>query len=258
MAPFIMLLVVGVLLFAMIGSTVANVANGGVVSYNETTFQEYAKKEYAKAFGSSDAIEDNILIAVLVNETSDGYYYIPWGGYNLKDEVVELFDVGADFDQAMQGTIQDYYANSLDGDLARVMRTMSRKIQNLGLDSSFYDEYSHENTPESALVNYTTLGMSEKTVNDALADFTEETGIPVVIVVETMENVFGKSMPMEDIFILVVLLGMAGIAIYLIVRAVKNRKNYDNNNQGGSDSNNGGNSGGFGNARGFDNDSRGW
>ena len=230
MAPLILLLVVGVMMFSMIGTSLANVANGGVIYYDEATFQDYAEKENAKVFGNSDATEDNILIVVLVNEESRGYYYLPYGGSNIVDEVGDLFAVGRDFDQAMKGTIQQYYANSLDEDLAKVMRTMTRKVGNLNLQTSFYDEYSHENSPESRLINNTELKLTEKTVNDSLAAFTEATDIPVVIVVEDMEDVFGKTLPMGDIIILVILAALGVVAIVAIVRTVKNRDKFKDGN----------------------------
>ena len=233
MAPLILLLLVGVMMLSMVGSAVANVSNGGVIYYDEATFQGYAKKENAKVFGNSDATEDNILIVVLVNDTTDYYYYLPYGGSNIVDEIGDLFAIGRDFDQSMKGTIQQYYANSLDEDLAKVMRTMTRKVGNLNLKTSFYDEYSHENSPESKLINYTELEMTEKIVNDSLVAFTEATEIPVVIVVEDMEYVFGKTMPMGDIIILVALAALGVVAIVAIVRTVKNRDKFKEENPEG-------------------------
>ena len=230
LAPVLLLVIVVSMLVMLISGSYQNVANGGIISYSEEVFQDYAKKENAKVFGNSDATEDNILIVVLVNDTADRYYYLPYGGSNIVDEIGDLFAIGRDFDQSMKGTIQQYYANSLDEDLARVMRTMTRKVGNLNLETSFYDEYSHENSPESKLLNYTGLEMTEKTVNDSLAAFTEATDIPVVIVVEDMEDVFGKTMPMEDIIILVVLGALGVVAIVTIVRTVKNRSKFKDGN----------------------------
>ena len=225
-APIILLLVVGVMMFVLIGSSLANVANGGVISYDEKAFQDYADREYNKAFGNSDATEDNILIVVLVNAERDDYFYIPWGGSNIVDEVSDLFAIGRDFDQAM-GSIQQYYEHSLDEDFAKVMRTMTRKVGNLNLETSFYDEYSHENSPESKLINYTELKMTEKTVNDSLAAFTEESDIPVIVVVEDMEDVFEKQLPVEDIVILGVFAALAAAAIVAIVRTSQNRRKFN-------------------------------
>ena len=230
MAPFILLMVVAVMMFGVVGSALSNAANGGIISYDEATFQNYADIEYNKAFGSSDAYEDNILIVVLVNEETDYYYYIPWGGSNLDDEIYELFDVGGAFDAAMSGSIQNYYAHSLDEDLIRVIETMTRKIDNLGLESSFKKTYSHENSPASHLENYTDLSMNKGTVDDALEEFTVQTDIPIVLVVEDMEDVFGKSLPMGDIVILVILSVLGIVAIVAIVRVVKNRKQFKQGN----------------------------
>ena len=237
MAPIILLLVVGVMMFAMVGSALTNVANGGVISYDEATFQDYAEIEYNKAFGNSDAYEDNILIVVLVNEETDYYYYIPWGGSNLNNEIYELFDVGGALDAAMSGSIQNYYKHSLDEDLIRVIETMTRKINNLGLESSFKKTYSHENSPASHLENYTDLSMSKGTVDDALEEFTIQTNIPIVLVVEDMEAVFGKSLPAETIFIMIVLAVLAIVAIVYIVRVIKNRSKFKQGNPEDDDRN---------------------
>ena len=74
MAPIILLLLVGVMLMGFVGSALTNVANGGIISYSEEKFQDYANTEYYKAFANSKATEDNILIVVLTNEEKDGYY----------------------------------------------------------------------------------------------------------------------------------------------------------------------------------------
>ena len=231
MAPIILLLVVGVMMFGIVGSALANVANGGIISYDERTFQDYANTEYYKAFGNSGATEDNILIVVLTNEETDGYYCIAWVGDNVQDKITLMFgDETTAFGQSMIASVPDMYAYSLDANLALVMNTMSEKIENLGLLTSFKKEYSHESSPESHLVNYTDLALTEETVNDALVSFTETTGIPAVIVVEDMEEVFGKTLPMGDIVILVVLAVLAVVAIVSIVRTVKNRSKFKQGN----------------------------
>ena len=130
----------------------------------------------------------------------------------------------------MIASVNDFYAYSLDSNLAMVMNTMTDEVSDLGLQSSFKKAYSHEKSPESHLVNYTDLSLTEETVNDSLVAFTEATDIPVVIVVEEMETVFGKTMPMEDVIILVVLAALAVVAIVIIVRTVKNRKGFRDGN----------------------------
>ena len=237
LAPVLLLVIVISMLGTIVWGSYNNVANGGIISYDEGTFQDYADIEYNKAFGNSDAYEDNILIVVLVNEETDYYYYIPWGGNNLDNEIYELFDVGGAFDAAMSGSIQNYYAHSLDEDLIRVIETMTRKIDNLGLESSFKKTYSHENSPASHLENYTDLSMNKGTVDDALEEFTVQTDIPIVLVVEDMEDVFGKSLPTGDIVILVVLSVLGIVAIVSIVRVIKDRSKFKQGNPEDDDRN---------------------
>lgn len=238
MAPFILLMVVAVMMFGVVGSALSNAANGGIISYDEATFQAYADREYYKAFGNSDATEDNILIVVLTNEESDGYYCIAWVGDNIKDDINLMFgDETTPFGQSMIASVPDYYAYSLDSNLATVMNTMSAKIEKLGLESSFKKTYSHASSPESHLVNYTELSLTEATVNDALVSFSEETDIPVVIVVEDMEDVFGKSLPTGDIVILVVLSVLGIVAIVSIVRVIKDRSKFKQGNPEDDDRN---------------------
>ena len=156
---------------------------------------------------------------------------IAWVGDNIHDKINRRFgDETTPFGQSMIASINDYYAYSLDSNLAMVMGTMQGSVEALGLTSSFKKEYSHAKSPASHLVNYTDLSLTEDTVNDALVSFTEATDIPVVIVVEDMETVFGKSLPVGDIMILLVLAALAIVAIVAIVRVVKNRSKFKQGN----------------------------
>ena len=99
---------------------------------------------------------------------------------------------------------------------------------------------------KSHLTNHSRLNMNEKTVNSALEKFTEATGISIVIVVDDMEAVFGKSFTGEDIFTIIIMVGLVILAIYLIVKAVKSRKNGGNGgnaNANGNTNNGNGNNG---------------
>lgn len=238
MLPIILLLVVAVLLFGIIGSAISNVANGGIISYDEQVFQQYADKRYAEEFGSSSAYEDNILIVFLTNEEADGYYTIAWVGDNIRGEINEMFgDETTAFGYVMHSSINaEYYEYSLDSNLASVMEKMSSRIKALDLASSFRANKNRSDTVESHMTNYSDISLSKETVDGACQNFTEETGIPVVIVVDTMENVFGKHLPISDIITVLLLIGVAVVAIVMIVKGVKKNKNGPKN-----DGNNGGN-----------------
>ena len=243
MLPIILLLVVSVLLISIVGSALQNVANGGSIYYDEAVFQQYADDKYAAEFSSYSNYENNLLIVFLTNEEADGYYVIAWVGDNIHTDINYMFgDETTTFGRVVQGSInREYYAYSLDSNLANVMDQMAVKISALGLDSSFRTQKVSENPAPSHLTNYSSLSLTEETVNDSLKAFTEKTDIPTVIVVDTMENVFGKTIPVGDIITVIGLLVILGVSIYMIVRAVKNRKNNGGNGGNNGNGSNGGN-----------------
>lgn len=228
-APIVILVFVVIFLFVFIGSTVTSVASGGSVEYDEAKFQSYASQQYAKEFSSSSEYENNLLITFLTNEEADGYYCIAFIGDNVKSEISNMFgNEHTEFGRAMNSSINsEYYAYSLGSNLASAMDTMTEKVSALGLESSFSTDKEDTNKVESHLTNHTSLSVSSETVGNALKRFTEATDIPAVIVIETMENVFGKTLPTFDIFVLIILIVIAAVAISMIVKAVRNRNRED-------------------------------
>lgn len=163
------------------------------VQYDEATFQDYANTRYEEEFSASNAYEDNLLIVFLTNESADGYYTIAWVGDNIRSEINYMFgNEDTEFGEAMISSINDsYYAYSLDSNLASMMEIMTKEVVALNLDTSFKSESNNNGAVESHVTNYTDFDVTEATVNTSLQKFTEETGIPVVIVIDSMESVFG-------------------------------------------------------------------
>ena len=226
--PFILLIVAISLItsiFGAVGSSISNVSNGGQVVYNESTMEDYAKVEYAREFNSAKEYEDNILIVFLVDEECKGYYTIAYVGNNIADEIYSMFgNEYTEFGTQMLGSINSYYKNSLSKNLATVVNGMTDKVVNLKLKSSFNDEYGSPAGYASHVTNKTSLSLDERTINNALEDFTAETDIPMVIVVDDMEEVFGKTVFGTDIMTIVACLALGGAAIYFIYRSVKDKK----------------------------------
>ncbi|MBE6538872.1 MAG: hypothetical protein E7671_05365 [Ruminococcaceae bacterium] len=216
------------ILFVVMGlvSSFSTVANGGAVQYNEKTFQDYANTQYAYEFSGSAAYEDNLLIVFLTNEEADGYYTIAWIGDNVHDTIKNKFgNEYTEFGRMMTSSINsEYYAYSLSSNLATAMNSMTDSVVGEGLESSFYTEHDSSGDIEPHLTNYSNITINEETVEKALRNFTDATEIPVVIVVDTMENVFGKTIPVVDIIVVVVLIVIAAGAVYAIVRTVRKKK----------------------------------
>lgn len=165
------------------------IVNG--IVYDEATMQDYANVKYQKYFGSSSAVEDNILLVMLTNEACDGYYTIAWVGDNVADEINTMFGEYTEYGDELYNNIDEYFAYSLDSDLADVVKAMTQHIEALGLSSSFNFESDRSNLADSKFVNMTTMDLTPEIVNTALEEFTDKTGIPMVIVVDSAEKVFG-------------------------------------------------------------------
>ena len=245
LVPVIMLLFVGMMLLSSFGSALNNVSSGGQVVYNEEIMQEYADDRYAEAFGAYENYENNLVIVFLTNEEMDGYYAIAWAGWNLQTPIYNLFgDERAEFSKMMIATINDtYYKNSLSKDLELTMDKLATRIEGMGLPDSFVDDTPYSGSmPTSRLINRSTLEMSDSLVNAALEDFTERTGIPTVIVVDEMEEAIGKTLRTNDIVLTVIFFGLIALIIFMIIKAISEKKKYGNgqNGQNGQSGNAGG------------------
>lgn len=216
MGLIITLVVIALLVVVFAFSSIRNIASGGQVMYDESKMQDYASEQYAKAFGSS---EDALCVVFLTGDDAEGYYTIAWIGDNIKTEINNMFgNEYTEFGKAVNQYVSAYHAYSLDKSLASVMDSMTEQIKSLNLESSFDRtmETGYEKT--SHLVNYSELSMTESTVNYSLENFTEQTGIPAVIVVEDMQEVFGKTLATSDIIVALILIV---VAVVIIVKYVK-------------------------------------
>lgn len=159
--------------------------------YDEATMQDYANEKYMKYFGNTSAVEDNILLVMLTNEACDGYYTIAWVGDNVDYQINEMFGEYTEYGDALYNNVDEYFGYSLDSDLAEVVKEMTQHIENLGFSSSFNFESDRSNLADPKFVNMTTMDLTAELVNSALEEFTDKTGIPIVIVVDSAEKVFG-------------------------------------------------------------------
>ena len=230
MGPIILIMFALFLLVGSVGSAFSDVAAGGRILYDENTFQDYADAQYRTEFGSSTAYEDNILLVLLTDEGENtGYYCIAGVGDHIDSKVNMLFGN----EQTALGRAMQIYVNvssykySLDSNLAQVAEKMAVEIEALNLTSSYKCAEEHVQVA-SHLTNKTELPMTNETVDAALADFTEKTGIPMVIVVEEAEAVFGRTIQTRSIFLVLLSLVLLGMAAYSIVKAVRNKNNGQN------------------------------
>lgn len=215
--------------------------------YDENTFQDYADSQYKKEFGQSDAYEDNILLVFLTEEnTYSEYYYIAWVGAHIETDINYLFgNEETVYGKTVLNSINtSSYKYSLDSNIADVVSEMSEQIKNLNLSSSFNCTEEH-NQVQSHLTNHTSMDITADTVNNALTEFTNATGIPLVVVVDDIDNVFTSSTNVNsnsstsqtitysgnsissNAFLIVVIVAVVILAAVAIVFIVKRKKKHD-------------------------------
>lgn len=229
--PIIAIILAAVLLITSVISAFTIAAQGGVVVYDENKFQDYADQAYAEAFGGSGAYEDNIMLVFTVDEDYYNYYFIAWVGDHIQRDINYMFGGNnTEFGYAIYESVnQQSYKYSLDSNLADVIDTMADNIEAERLTSSFTCKEEHGQAP-SRLINKAEIDMTADTVNTALEDFTERTGISISLVVDEEVDVFGKSMPAGTIITIILSLVILGFGIWWIYKSYKYRNGGPNDN----------------------------
>lgn len=228
--PIVFILVGGILLVSTLGSVFTAMQQGGIVEYDEYAFQDYADSRYAEAFGASDTYEDHILLVVLIDpEGLSDYNYIAWVGDHIDYSISDLFgDNSSVLGRTMSSCINpSSYKYSLDSNLAQVVETMAGKIDALHLDDSFRCQEDHY-AADSYLLNQTSLPLTESTVNTELEEFSTKTGISMVIVVDEMEDVFGRTMPSSYIGMIAICGIFVVVGVAILIRSLR-KKSKDTN-----------------------------
>jgi len=246
MLPVIFVLFAVIFVVSSLSTSISVLSQGGVPIYDEETFQDYADAQYAAEFGNANAYEDYLLLVFLVEEEYYDYAYIAWPGDHINSDIKVMFgNEQTEFGRAITASVNmNSYKYSLDSNLAQVMETMGKRINALGLESSYIGTCKEDHSDvKSHLTNKTAMQLTESTVNSALEEFTETTGIPVVIVVEDINDVFEKGIPSDTYISFVISAIVIFIAIMFIVSAVKNKKdkNANKNDSGYNNGNNNGN-----------------
>ena len=228
---FIIISLVGNI-FGGLGSAITNVSNGGDYSYSEERMQDFADYQYALEFENDKRYEDNILIVFLVDDDRTGYYTIAWVGNNIHTDIYDMFgNQYTEFGGHMIDNVASYYEHSISKNLSNVINKMTAEINSLNLESSFDRDFGSPAEYESHVTNRSALDIDTDTLDTSLQYFTENTDIPIVLVIEDMGDVLEKKVAGGDITTIILAVLIGGVAIYLIVLAFKD-KNDKNNGDG--------------------------
>lgn len=226
LAPLICAVLAVVLLIGFVAGGFGTLAKGGTVRYSEEKMQDYAKRQYPAIYDpSGTTYEDNLLIVLTLNEDMQTYYCIGWVGDNLCSDVNNLFgDEYTRLGNAVQSSINGSgYQYSLGADLASVAEKMQAAIEDLRVEDVYRSDKAESHTA-GKVYNYSAKAeFNAETVDTALADFTEATGISMSIVVADSADVFGRSLNTAAIIALLLSVVLLALAVVGIVRYVRRR-----------------------------------
>ncbi|MBQ8288143.1 MAG: hypothetical protein IJX76_05155 [Clostridia bacterium] len=181
--------------------------------YDEEILQEYADEQYAAEFAASPALEDNLLIVILVEPDCQEYHYYARVGSHVAPELAELYAHNdSAFSRAIYEAVeQGSYENSLSGDLVNLLSRM---------DDATWEAYDDRlvicqetSTNDDRLINRTDLELRVGTINRQL----KKTTFSTVLLVEDMREVYGYHIPLKELLIAITtLLAVAGIVLRVI------------------------------------------
>lgn len=226
----------GLNVFNSIGTSISNISNGGSIRPNDADMADYCERQYAAEFSSAKEYEDNILLVFLVYDNRQEFYTMAYIGDNLKDEVNNMF--GGRYTEYGRGLIANLnpnYEDSLSRNLSATVRGMSEKIDSVTDTTPFLVDKGSPGGYVSHVRNYSELDINNETVDEALRDFTQTTDIPIVLVIEDVDEVFEKTIAPMDIVNILLVAVMVAIVVYYIVRIIKTRRAANKDDQASDD-----------------------
>ncbi len=235
LAPVIVIFMAATLLFVSISGLVSDISTGGSYQWDEYALQIYAGDQYDAIYTDEDTYDDNLMILFLADPESDyTYAYIGWVGDNLDERVYNMFgNEYTELGRAFAAKMPEMYQNSLSKNLALVVGEMEDAVGS----GDHYDHYvtAPEGEPLAPrFVNHSSIPITEKTVETSLNSFYEETGLSMSLVVANIDEVFEKGYDSSTIVFLIIGIALLALAIFLIVRAVKAKKNGGEPPEGGA------------------------
>lgn len=230
--PLLLTIFAVIVFFIYLPPTVQTVRDGGKTVYSDQVADFYRTDAYNDLFEKSSAKEDNLLIVYLVNDEGNQFYCMSKLGANVSGSVTKLFgNEESEFGKIVKGSMDEQFKDTFSGSLCTIVDSMGDKIQALNLSSPFTADSDKSALAESKVINKSSLSVSEIDINASLVAFTEDTGIPAVIVIDEIETVFGKRMPVGDIALLAIVAIVAVISVTSTVKKVITRIRFEKNPQ---------------------------
>ena len=223
----IIALVLGIFVYNLIG-TIGILTRGGELIYTDDAFKPHMENVYNAGVKDAKATDSALAIIFLYDVDTNTMNYEIKAGSNLMNEVSDLFGSDKAFGKLLNDNKivrRTDYSKTFAEDLGKVMIKMADKVNELNLNNVFVRKYA-ENTsfPDAKLHTEKNVSMelnNTAALESALATFTAETGVPVIVSVGTYEGLFGRTFPWTGILFDVVLLAIAAYLTFGLVKKIR-------------------------------------
>lgn len=217
---YVAFLLIGVFYVMVVGvettADVFGVLLGKGAIYDEAYIQEYLEEERARLFADAPT-DDQVLIVILVSSDYSEYHYAVSVGDHVAPEIAGLY---RGEDQTLGSVLKNSitrgsFEKTLNNDLKSVIKSMNYRMSEVRNESPTGRLYTCDRTQETyrLLENHTELKLGGRNLDRALAG----AGLPTVIVVEDMRDVYGYHVPLKELFIAITtLLAIAGIVLLIV------------------------------------------
>ena len=229
----IIALVLGIFIYNLV-DTIGILTRGGELVYVEETFTTHLNGVYNAGVKDAKATDSALAIIFLYDVDTNTMNYEIKAGSNLMNEVTDLFGSDKAFGKYLNDSkivSRTDYTKTFAKDLGKVMSSMAKEIEELDLYSVFVKRYAEDTSfPDAKLHTEKNVSMAldnSVELESALAAFTEETGIPVIVSVGTYEGLFGRTMPWTDILFEVLLLAVAAYMTFGLVKKIRAYKRME-------------------------------
>ncbi len=249
--PLLIIILTSVLLITQLVGLIGVLVNGGEIVYEEEALNSYVTDVYNKQFKveGKNAKDSGIAIMFFYNEDKEMVEHTVKFGSNISSKVQAAFSGES---SAMNKYLTDKVnkegrKDSLAKVLSGMMAELSKEIEEYDLTSPFVQNTELGKVPSSAAVIMPVEKKNEKAqpltteegtvlmtvaeeaeLSKAMVEFTKNTGIPVVMSIDTSVRAFGRAVPTSDIFMVVLLLLVFALCTVNLVKKIRDYNRIKN------------------------------
>lgn len=250
--PVLICILASILLITNLVSLIGVLVNGGEIVYEEAAVTSYTTGAYDDQFkkvAGKNAKDSGIAIMFFYNEDINAWEHTTVIGNNVSSEIKNTFSGESSAmykylnDKVAAGSQDKAFVTAISG----MMTELAKVIDEYDLTSPFVKNTDLSKMPKSCVVLMPKEKANEKAqpvvsedgavilsveqgeeLSKAMVAFTEATGVPVLMTIDTSVRAFGRTIPTTDIFMVVLLLAVVALCVFNIVKKTRDYNRIKN------------------------------